>query len=194
MSDREAIQLIFAPGFSTAQTITDVSGRGVGMDVVKKNIESLRGTVEIDSRKGKGTTLVMKLPLTLAIIDGLMVNIGNDRYILPLASVEECVELSREEKDRVVGRNILNVRGEAIPYINLREKFEYTDAPPFLEQVVITELNGNRVGFVVDKVIGSHQTVIKSLGPTYKHAKDVSGATILGDGSVALILDVYKLT
>ena len=137
--------------------------------------------------------MILKLPLTLAIIDGLMVKIGNDRYILPLASVEECVELERKEKDKVVGRNILNVRGEAIPYINLRERFEYTDQPPLLEQVVITEINGSRVGFVVDKVIGSHQTVIKSLGPTYKHAEDVSGATILGDGSVALILDVNKL-
>ncbi|MBU0995031.1 MAG: chemotaxis protein CheA [Proteobacteria bacterium] len=193
LTEKEIIQLVFLPGFSTAQTITEVSGRGVGMDVVKRNIESLRGSVDIESKKGKGTIITLKLPLTLAIIEGLMVMIGKDRYILPLSAVEECVELPKEEKNRIAGRRILNVRGDAVPYINLREKFEFTDNAPPLEQIVITEVNGERIGFVVDEVIGSHQTVIKSLGPAFKHARDISGATILGDGSVALILDVNKL-
>jgi len=193
MTKKEAFQLIFMPGFSTAKAVTDVSGRGVGMDVVKRNLEALRGSIEIDSQKGVGTTITLKLPLTLAIIDGLMVMIGQDYYIIPLSSVEECVELDQKEADKIKGRNILNVRGEAIPYIRLREQFGINGGKPSLEQVVITEVNEKRVGFVVDTVIGGHQTVIKSLGPAFKHVKDISGATILGDGTVALILDVNRL-
>ena len=193
LTDKEIFQYIFAPGFSTAKTVTDVSGRGVGMDVVKRNVESLRGTIEIDSHKGKGTSITLKLPLTLAIIDGLMVTIGADYFILPLSSVEECVELDRKKADTIKGRHILNVRGEVVPYIRLRDQFTINHETPELEHVVITEINGERIGFVVDHVIGGHQTVIKSLGPAFKDIQDVSGATILGDGTVALILDVNKL-
>ncbi len=193
LMDKEIFQFIFAPGFSTAKSVTDVSGRGVGMDVVKKNVESLRGTIEIESRKGEGTAITLKLPLTLAIIDGLMVNIGNDYFILPLSSVEECVELDRKKADKIKGRNILNVRGEVVPYVRLRDQFEIESEKPDLEHIVITEVNGERIGFVVDNVIGGHQTVIKSLGPAFKNIQDVSGATILGNGTVALILDVNKL-
>jgi two-component system, chemotaxis family, sensor kinase CheA len=193
LTEKEIFQLIFAPGFSTAKSVTDVSGRGVGMDVVKRNVESLRGTIEIESQKGKGTTITLKLPLTLAIIDGLMVNIGDDYFILPLSSVEECVELDKKKADKIKGRNILNVRGEVVPYIRLRDQFEIESEKPELEHIVITEVNGERIGFVVDNVIGGHQTVIKSLGPAFKDIQDVSGATILGDGTVALILDVNKL-
>ncbi len=193
LSDAEIFQLIFAPGFSTADSITDVSGRGVGMDVVKQNIESLRGTIEIESEVGTGTTITLKLPLTLAIIDGLMVVIDDDFYIIPLSSVEECLEINNEDINKVEGRNIINLRGEAVPYVLLRERFNITTQAPNLEQVVITQIGDKRIGFVVDKVIGGHQTVIKSLGKAMKKSEYISGATILGDGTVALIIEVNKL-
>lgn len=192
LSNKEIYNLIFAPGFSTAEQVTDVSGRGVGMDVVKKSIEDLRGTIEIDSEAGKGTTIVLKLPLTLAIIDGLLVTIGKGHFVLPLASVEECVELPRETTGMEKGRHILNVRGEIVPYILLRDEYEIQEERPEIEQVVIMETNGKRIGFVVDDVIGGHQTVIKNMSTVFKEARDISGATILGDGTVALIVDVNK--
>lgn len=192
LTDKETFELIFAPGFSTVENITNVSGRGVGMDVVKKTIESLRGSIEVDSIQGEGSTITLKLPLTLAIINGLLVTIGDVNYVLPLASVEECVELTNKDTDRE-GSNILNVRGEIVPYVRLREHFGIEEDRPSLEHIVIADVHEKRVGFVVDKVIGGHQTVIKSLGPAFKHMKDISGATILGDGTVALILDVNAL-
>lgn len=193
LSDKEAFQLIFAPGLSTANRVSDLSGRGVGMDIVKRNIESLRGTVSVESIPASSTTISLKLPLTLAIIDGLMVTINENYYILPLANVEECVELTAEQANRIRGRNILNVRGEVVPYIRLRNTFGINGNPPPIEHIVISEVNNRRIGFVVDHVIGSHQTVIKSLGPAFKEAHEISGATILGDGRVALILDVNRL-
>lgn len=193
MSDKEIFNLIFAPGFSTAKTVSSVSGRGVGMDVVKKTIDSLRGAIEIDSTEGKGSTITLKLPLTLAIINGLLVKIGDGFYVIPLASVEECVELSREAVESSRGSNILNLRGEIVPYIRLRDRFGITDDVPPLEHIVITDVHEKRIGFVVDNVIGGHQTVIKSLGPAFKHMRNLSGASILGDGTVALILDVNTL-
>jgi len=193
LSDSEIFTLIFAPGFSTAKEITNVSGRGVGMDVVRRAIDGLRGTVEVTSKPGTGTTITLKLPLTLAIIDGLLVKIQDDHYILPLSSVEECIELSDSDIDKVHGRHIINVRGAIVPYINLRESFNVNGEKPAIEQIVITTIYGNKVGFVVDNVLGQHQTVLKSLGKIYKEIDGVSGATILGDGSVALILDVFKL-
>lgn len=194
LSDNEIFSLIFAPGFSTAKQITNVSGRGVGMDVVRRAIENLRGTVEVSSKLGEGTTISLRLPLTLAIIDGLLVRIEDDHFILPLSSVEECVELSSKDIRDSHGRNITNIRGGIVPYINLREKFELNSKRPEIQQIVVAKINGNRVGFVVDKVFGQHQTVLKSLGKYYKNVEGVSGATILGDGTVALILDITKLT
>lgn len=193
LSDGEIHQLIFAPGFSTAEKVTELSGRGVGMDVVRQNIEALRGSVSIDSVVGKGTTITLKLPLTLAIIDGLMVTLDSDSFIIPLASVEECVDLDHEATDRIKGRNILNLRGAAVPFVRLRERLKRTTESPKKEQVVITNLEGKRMGVVVDAVVGSHQTVLKNLGPAMRNAHDVSGATILGDGSVALILDLQTI-
>lgn len=193
LSDKELYNLILLPGFSTAKKITNVSGRGVGMDVVKRSIESLRGTIEIDSRRGAGSTTTVKLPLTLAIIDGLLVNIGEGSYILPLSTVEECVELTREDAGKSNGRNIANVRSNLVPYIRLRELLLIPGEPPDIEQIVITHTNGERIGFVVDHVVGQHQTVIKSLGRVYKDIEGISGSTILGDGTVALILDGPKL-
>lgn len=193
LTDGDIYNLVFTPGFSTASKVTSVSGRGVGLDVVKKAIESLRGTIEISSEKGMGTTITLKLPLTLAIIDGLLVLIEGQRYVLPLSYVKECVELLRKDGEEHNGRKIANIRGEVVPYIILREQFGIDDSPPEREQIVITETNGMRVGFVVDHVIGGHQTVIKNLGPYYEDVEGLAGATILGDGTVALILDVPKL-
>jgi len=153
----------------------------------------LRGAIDITSEKGKGSTITLKLPLTLAIIDGLLVKIGAELYVMPLSLVKECVELTEEDIERSHGRNIANVRGEIVPYINLREQFFINGNKPDIEQIVITEVNDHRVGFVVDDVIGEHQTVIKSLGRFYRDVEGLSGATILGDGTVALILDVPKL-
>lgn len=186
-------QMIFAPGFSTAAKVSEVSGRGVGMDVVRQNIEALRGSIQLESRPGKGMTLQLKLPLTLAIIDGLMVKLDDDNYIIPLSSVEECVDLDHEQMERIRGRNILNLRGEAVPFVRLRERLNRRKSALEREQVVITSVEGRRLGVVVDEVVGSHQTVLKNLGVIMKNAKDVSGATILGDGSVALILDLQSL-
>ena len=192
LSEQELFQLIFAPGFSTAQTVSEVSGRGVGMDVVRQNIEALRGSIQVKSESGLGTTITLKLPLTLAIIDGLMVNLDQDSFIIPLSLVEECVDLDHAQTDKIKGRNILNLRGAAVPFIRLRERLHRSTPPPAREQIVITNSEGNRIGVVVDAVVGSHQTVLKNLGPAMRQARDVSGATILGDGSVALILDLQN--
>jgi two-component system, chemotaxis family, sensor kinase CheA len=193
LSEKEIFSLIFAPGFSTAKKVSSISGRGVGMDVVKRAIDALRGTIEVASVHGQGTRIMVRIPLTLAIIESLMVKIGNNTFMLPLSLVDECVELTREDLERSHGRNLAQVRGHLVPYIPLRERFSIQGELPDIEQIVITEVNGQRVGFVVDNVIGEHQTVIKSLGRAYKNSEGISGATILGDGSVALILDVPQL-
>jgi two-component system, chemotaxis family, sensor kinase CheA len=188
LSDQEVFSYIFAPGFSMAATITSVSGRGVGMDVVKRGIEGLRGTIVVDSTLGVGTTITLKIPLTLAIIESLLVKIGDSHYVLPLTSVEECVELSRQDVENAHGRNLANVRGHLTPYISLRQQFGIGGERPEIEQIVIVGVKGGRIGFVVDAVVGEHQTVIKPLGAFYHDVVGISGATILGDGSVALIL------
>ncbi len=193
MADRELLHLVFAPGFSTAKKVTDVSGRGVGMDVVKRAVDALRGSVEIESKKGLGTTVTLSIPLTLAIVEGLLMGIGGDSFVVPLSSVEECVELSIADIKAAHGRHLVNVRGELVPYIPLRLYFGMDGGAPELQQVVIVRAGEKRVGLVVDQVVGEHQTVIKSLGRIYRGVEGISGATILGDGTVALILDVSKL-
>ena len=190
ISRQELFSLVFEPAFSTASKVTSVSGRGVGMDVVKRHVDALRGTIEIDSHPGVGTDIHIRLPLTLAIIEGLQVDIVGDKYIFPLSLVEECIELKREDADSVDGRRLASVRGELIPYVRLRDWFAVDGERGDIEQIVITNINGNRVGFVVDYVVGEHQTVIKSLGKVYRNIEGISGASILGDGSVALIMDV----
>ncbi|MHB8713570.1 MAG: chemotaxis protein CheA [Trichloromonadaceae bacterium] len=193
LGEAEIFNLIFAPGFSTAQVVTGVSGRGVGMDVVKRAIDALRGTISIQSQKGIGSTISIRIPLTLAIVESLLVSVGGDAYALPLSIVEECVELSRADVARAHGRHLVNVRGQIVPYIPLRRQFAMDGESPAIEQVVITRVNGTRVGFVVDHVVGEHQSVIKTLGRMCKEVKGISGATILGDGRVALILDIPHL-
>jgi len=193
MTDKEVYELIFAAGFSTAETVSNVSGRGVGMDVVKRNIEALRGTIDIESTLGVGTTITLKLPLTLAIIDGLLVTISDQSFIIPLSRVNECIEFKESEYKTESGRKILKVRDELIPYVKLRDIFGIRDNIPEIQQIVVVELEGRRVGFVVDNVIGDHQTVIKSLGKSFKDVECISGASVLGSGSVALIIDIVKV-
>ena len=193
VSDDELYSFIFSPGFSTAVVVSSVSGRGVGMDVVRTNIDALRGSVDVKSVEGVGTTVTLKIPLTLAIIEGLLTRVGDERYVLPLAAVEECVELEEEEAGASRGRNLANIRGELVPYVHLRRHFNIHGKRAEIEQIVVTHVDGQRVGFVVDEVIGQHQTVIKNLGSMYRNVKEISGATILGDGTLALIIDVACL-
>ncbi len=194
MKDKDLLKLIFEPGFSTAKEVTNVSGRGVGMDVVKRAIDSLRGSISIDSLLGQGTTITIRLPLTLAIIDGLQVRVGDGYYVIPLSLVEECVELARAEEDEDdSGQRILHLRGEIVPYIRIRDWFAVEGEKPPIEQIVIVGVEEGRIGLVVDTVIGEHQTVLKSLGRVYKDVESISGATIKGDGSIALILDIPSL-
>jgi two-component system chemotaxis sensor kinase CheA len=193
LTETQTFALIFQPGFSTAQQITDVSGRGVGMDVVRQRVEALRGTIDVASQPELGTSVTLRLPLTLAIIDGLLVSVGEACFVLPLASTLECIELSSEDIERANGKHVANVRGEIVPYIRLREHFSIAGPRPELEQIMMVECEEGRFGFAVDQVLGNCQTVIKSLGRVYRHVQAVSGATILGDGRVALILDPERL-
>ncbi len=192
---QDLYDLIFDAGFSTAKKVSNISGRGVGMDVVKRSIESLRGSVWINSEPGKGSTVTVKLPLTLAIIEGLLVQVEAERYVLPLSIVEECVEITAKEVKQKKGGQLLEVRGELVPYLRLRDCFGHhkEDNIPQIEQVVVARVGEKRFGFAVDEVIGQHQTVIKALGKMYEGTVGLSGATILGDGAVALILDVAGL-
>ncbi|MCP4074913.1 MAG: chemotaxis protein CheA [Gammaproteobacteria bacterium] len=192
-TDQELYNLIFDAGFSTAKKVTSVSGRGVGMDVVRRSIETLRGKVTIDSERGIGSTITITLPLTLAIIEGLLVKVGEERYVIPLSLVEECIEIQQSKIQHQNENQLIEVRGELVPYLRLREWFSETGEVPDIEQIVITRIGETRFGFTVDEVIGQHQTVIKALGKLYESVKGMSGATILGDGAVALILDVPKL-
>lgn len=189
---KDTLNLIFQPGFSTASEVTSVSGRGVGMDVVKRAIDSLRGNIEIDSVPGQGTTIIIKLPLTLAIIDGLQIQVGEEYYVLPLNVVEECVELVREAI-RSTDEQIVNLRGDIVPYVRLKDWFRIPGDDLAIEQIVVVGTAGGRVGLVVDHVIGEHQTVIKTLGRIYRDVEGISGATIKGDGTLALILDVPRI-
>jgi len=193
LTETQTFALIFQPGFSTAQQITDVSGRGVGMDVVRQRVEALRGTIDVASQPELGTSVTLRLPLTLAIIDGLLVSVGEACFVLPLASTLECIELSSEDIEQANGKHVANVRGEIVPYIRLREHFSIAGPRPELEQIMMVECEEGRFGFAVDQVLGNCQTVIKSLGRVYRHVQAVSGATILGDGRVALILDPERL-
>jgi two-component system chemotaxis sensor kinase CheA len=193
LSEAETFALLFQAGFSTAKQVTDVSGRGVGMDVVRQRVDSLRGSIEVTSKPGLGSTVMMRLPLTMAIIDGLLVDVGDSCFVLPMASTLECIELTRDDIARANGKHLVNVRGEIVPYVRLREHFNVLSPPPEIEQIMLVETAEGRFGFVVDHVLGNCQTVIKSLGRFYRQVQIVSGATILGSGRVALILDPERL-
>lgn len=193
LSESEVLQLIFQPGFSTAATITNLSGRGVGMDVVKRTVEALRGSIDIRTKMGAGSDISLRIPLTLAIIDGLLVRVGSGSYVIPLSAVEECLELSPEEDLRSRGRSFLSVREQLVPFMRLREVFMTGTQPDRFQKVVVVSTGSERVGLVVDQIIGDHQTVIKAMSKLHEDIAMFSGATILGDGSVALILDVPHL-
>lgn len=193
LSDKDLLQLIFQPGFSTAEKVTNLSGRGVGMDVVKKTIETLRGSIDITSEFGKGSDIALRIPLTLAIIDGLLVRVGNGRYVIPLTAVEECLELSVEQDLRSRGRSFISLRDKLVPFLRLRELFRTGTEPDPYQKVVVISTGSEQVGLVVDQIIGDHQTVIKSMSKLHDQVSTFSGATILGDGNVALILDVAHL-
>ena len=188
LSDSEIFALIFEPGFSTAEKVTNLSGRGVGLDVVKRNITALRGTVGIASEEGVGTTVTVRLPLTLAIIDGFLVSVDKAVYAIPLDMIEECVAYTAEP-----GHDYTNLRGEVLPFIRLRELFSVHGKPAKGENIVVLKHNGQKAGLVVDTLLGEFQTVIKPLGQMFAQSKCISGSTILGSGDVALILDVPQL-
>lgn len=190
LSPGQIDQLIFHPGLSTAQTVSNLSGRGVGMDVVKRTITDLQGTIEIASEPGRGTRITLRLPLTLAIIEGLQVAIGTTMCILPLASVEECVELTQVETRTSSGRNFVDIRGTMVPLLWTDRIFGTASTGTV---VAVVETDSGKIGVVVEQVIGQHQTVIKPLSPLHRATPGLAGATILGDGSVALILDVPAL-
>lgn len=193
LADQELLQLIFQPGFSTAAQVTNLSGRGVGMDVVKRSVEALRGSINVSSTSGVGSEISLAIPLTLAIIDGLLVRVGTGCYVIPLSAVEECLELSPEEDLRSRGRSFISLRESLVPFIRLRDLFRTGTAPDQFQKVVVISTGSERVGLVVDQIIGDHQTVIKAMSKLHHDVSTFSGATILGDGSVALILDVSHL-
>jgi two-component system chemotaxis sensor kinase CheA len=196
LTDDQIHDLIFLPGFSTADKTTDLSGRGVGMDVVRRNVKELGGKIELKSEQGKGSRFIITLPLTLAIVDGQSVAVGNETYIIPLISIVESMRLKESGISRLSGRNeVFSFRGDYLPIIRLHELFGVEPRTRSLHEglVVIAEGDGRRIGLFVDDLLGQQQVVIKSLETNYGRVEGVSGATILGDGSVALILDVTGL-
>ncbi|MBU0935577.1 MAG: chemotaxis protein CheA [Spirochaetes bacterium] len=193
LSEDDAFMLIFRPGFSTAKSLSSVSGRGVGMDVVKREIDALGGSVHVKSTQGAGTTINLKIPLTLAIIEGLLVRISQEYYVLPLSSVEACIELTKTRDENENEGRLMQYRGDLLPYIDLREFFAVPGDAPEVRQVVVVNTQNEKLGMVVDNVIGDYQTVIKPLGRMLRNTNGLSGATILGDGTVALIVDFARI-
>jgi two-component system chemotaxis sensor kinase CheA len=188
----EVHQLIFKPGFSTAEKITEISGRGVGMDVVRRNIEALRGRIEINTEPGKGTTFAIKLPLTLAIVEGLLLRVGEERFVMPTFSIRESLRPKRERVHTVQGvPRMIQVRDSLLPLINLAKVFNIHDAiqDPCEATVVVIEDDGRFVAVLVDQLVGKQEVVIKSLGPAFAGLRGVAGGAILGDGRIGLILD-----
>jgi two-component system, chemotaxis family, sensor kinase CheA len=192
LTEAEIHSLIFQPGFSTADKVSELSGRGVGLDVVRRNVNALSGVIHVESRKGQGTTFTIRLPLTLAIIDGFAVKVGTETYVIPLSSVKECLELPREKHLSEQG-GVINLRGEALPYVRLRDLFGTPGSAPAREKIIVVEYQGGRAGLAADELLGEQQAVIKPLGRLFQGIPGVSGSTILGNGRVALILDVPAL-
>ncbi len=193
LSEEELARVIFEPGFSTSEVVTAISGRGVGLDVVRRNVEALHGTVGVASEPGRGTTVTMRLPLTLAIIQGFRVRVGQELFIIPMDSVVECVDLPASERNGSDLSGILNVRGEPLPYLRLRRHLDVGGALPERESVVVVRYGASTAGLTVDELLGESQTVIKPLGPLFQGVPGVAGSSIMGDGRVALILDVPGL-
>jgi two-component system chemotaxis sensor kinase CheA len=198
LPDHELFRFIFEPGFSTAAEVSSLSGRGIGMDVVRRNVEDVRGSLRVDSTAGQGTSITIRLPLTLAIIDGFAVGVADETYVIPMEAVRECVELPVSERGKTEGRGVINLRGHALPYVHLRSVLELdaSRSSPHADErqsVVVVHYDGGRAGLVVDALFGESQTVIKPLGKMFHGVLGVSGSAILSDGRVALILDVPAL-
>jgi len=192
LSEKEIFNLIFSPGFSTADSVSGVSGRGVGLDVVNKKIMELRGEILVNSEPGEGTTITLKLPLTLSIIDGMQVKIENTFYIIPLSSVHKIYSINHSLVENAFD-NLIVLQGEQIPFFYLRKQFHINGIPPQREEVLVVKYESQKVGLIIDKVIGEYQTVLKPLGKHYKHQEFIAGGTILGDGTIALVLDTNKI-
>ncbi len=192
MTEKELINLIFTAGFSTADQITGVSGRGVGMDVVRRNISDIRGDIEVSTKENKGTTFTIRLPLTLSIIDGLLVRIGDTDFILPLTSVNKCYEIETKVLEESFNQWV-TLEGQRTPFLLLRRDFNILDGRPDLSQIIKIIYEGGHVGLVVDRIIGEYQAVLKPLGELYREQDEFSGSTILGDGLVALVVDPNRL-
>ncbi|MGA7513645.1 MAG: chemotaxis protein CheA [Candidatus Sulfotelmatobacter sp.] len=192
LNDQDLYDLVFQAGFSTAESVTDLSGRGVGLDVVRRNIDLLRGTAEISSVAGKGSTITIRLPLTLAIIEGFSVRVGEETFIVPLEHVTECTELPAEQRSPEAS-GILSLRGNAVPYIRLRRVFSVAGETPKRENVVVVKINEFHAGIAVDELLGGMQTVVKPLGRAFRAVSGIAGSTVLGDGRVGLIIDVPTL-
>jgi two-component system chemotaxis sensor kinase CheA len=190
--DQDVYDLVLQAGFSTAESVTDLSGRGVGLDVVRRNIDDLRGTVEISSTAGKGSTVTIRLPLTLTIIEGFSVGVGNETFIVPLEHVTECTELPPEQRNPEAS-GVLSLRGTALPYVRLRRVFGLPSATPKRENIVVVKINEFHAGIVVDELLGGMQTVVKPLSRVLRGVPGIAGSTVLGDGRVGLIVDVPSL-
>ncbi|HXI20825.1 MAG TPA: chemotaxis protein CheA, partial [Gemmatimonadales bacterium] len=193
LTDAEMLHLIFTPGFSTATAVTELSGRGVGMDVVRRDIEALRGTVKVDSTPGGGTTIVLRLPLTVAIIHGFVVAVGEERYVIPLDAVEECAAFQVRSQGRDCQPGVLTLRGAPLSYIHLRESFSLPGVPAARSSVVVIRHEDRRIGIVVDELLGERQAVIRPLSESIRQVEGFAGSTILDTGRVALILNVSNL-
>jgi two-component system, chemotaxis family, sensor kinase CheA len=192
-SDQDIFALAFEPGFTTAEEVDEISGRGVGMDVVRKNVETLRGTISVENEEDGGATISMRLPLTLAIIDGFRVGVEDEIYVVPLDNVVECVELSKDEKEIRSGRGLINLRGKPVPFLNLRSYYGLGGKNPDRESIIILNHGGSEVGLAVDRLLGEGQTVIKPLNKIFKDVPGLAGSSILGNGQVAFIIDVPGL-
>jgi two-component system chemotaxis sensor kinase CheA len=192
VSEKQLFDFIFHAGFSTAQKITDVSGRGVGMDVVRSNISEIKGSILIDSKKDEGTVLTIKLPLTLSIIDGLLVSVGEVKYIIPLTAITKCYEVRNSEMMGNFNR-LLVLDDEQVPFINLREEFGQEIESDSISQIIVVNNGERKVGLSVDNIIGEYQAVVKPLGKYYKQQDFISGASILGDGTISLVMDTNKI-
>lgn len=193
LNDKEIYKLIFEAGLSTAHEVSDISGRGVGMDVVKRNIEDLRGIIDVDSTFNEGSKITIRLPLTLAIIDGFLVQAGHTKYIIPLDLISECMELEQDYHDVIKGSSTINVRGDVLPLLDVIEFFDEEKIENIRKNVVVVKYGNYKVGLLIDELYGEQQTVIKPLGDIFEHVPGVSGGSILGTGEVALIFDITRL-
>jgi len=192
LSRKEIFELVFLSGFSTKEEVTDVSGRGVGMDVVKKKIGEIRGEVSLDSEMGKGTTLTLELPMTLSIIDGLLVKVSDNQYVIPIANIEKIYAIDNVEFGNTFN-HVVNIEEEQYQFIDLRESFETTAENKGTEQLILVKYEDRKVGLLVDQVVGEYQTVVKAMGRFLKKQENISGASIMGDGTIAMVIDTNRL-